>query len=60
VLGFEALAALPLSVLPTIAAVVEDAGGSGPTFWTPEPLAWRMPDEEIVFLRRKTSSKAGV
>jgi hypothetical protein len=36
------------------------SGGSGPTFWMPEPLAWRMPDEEIIFLRRKTSSKAGV
>lgn len=35
-------------------------GGSGPTFWMPEPLSWRMPDEEIIFLRRKTSSKAGV
>jgi hypothetical protein len=60
VLGFEALAALPLSVLPAIVVAVEDPGGSGPTFWMPEPLAWRVPDEEIIFLRRKTSSKAGV
>ena len=59
-LGFEALSALPLSVLPAIVVAVEDAGGSGPLCWMPEPLAWRMPDEEIIFLRRKTSSKAGV
>lgn len=35
--------------------------GSGlPTFWMPEPPSWLMPDEEIIILRRKTSSKAGV
>jgi len=60
VLGFEALSALPLSVLPAIVVAVEDAGGSGPLCWMPEPPAWRMPDEEIIFLRRKTSSRAGV
>ena len=61
-LGFEALAVLPLSALPAAVALPEapDEGGSGLALRMPEPLSWRMPDEEIVFLRRKISSRAGV
>jgi len=63
-LGFEALAALPLSTLP---AEIAPGGGSSPAagWWYPAAvngprLGIAREDEEIIFLRRKTSSKAGV
>lgn len=62
-LGFEALAALPLSTLPAIVVADDVDEGSVPNTWTMgRPLRWPnlWPDEEIIFLRRKTSSRAGV
>jgi len=60
VLGFEALSVLPLSALPAVVAADVDDGSGGAALWMPEPLYRRMPDEEIIFLRRKISSRAGV
>jgi len=64
VLGFEALAVLPLSALPAVApADVESSGSAvGPWEYAPDwgqAALWRQ-DEEIIILRRKTSNRVGV
>jgi len=64
VLGFEAIATLPLSTLPAIPpADVGDEDGAAPLWvmsaWAGVDLR-RREEDEIVFLRRKTSNKAGV